>query len=402
MSPKRPWRFFLYFGNMVTKLSTICRLTGLALLAAVSLNNLVAFAGEATTVSSVLQPFVDHHSMAGAVTLVASKEKVISLEAVGYADVAAKKPMRTDSLFWIASQSKPMTATALMMLVDEGRVNLDDPVEKYLPEFKGQMVAQEQDSEHVLLKRSSHPITVREILSHASGLPFLSAIETRIDTHPLREAVISYALSPLKSQPGTQFSYSNAGINTAGRIVEVVSGMPYEQFMQSRLFRPLGMKDTTFWPTKKQLQRLAKSYQSNAAKTDLEETTVSQLTYPLDNRSRGVSPAGGYFSTAHDMGRFCQMILNGGTLEGKRYVSEAAIEQMSRKQTGPTLSAGYGLGWFTGEGKFGHGGAYATQMNLDPHRNLIAIFLVQQSGSFPNDGDKAFPSFTRAAESLSK
>ena len=128
-------------------------------------------------IAAALQPFVDSHTLAGAVTLVADKDKVLSLDAVGYMDVAAKKPMRTDCLFWIASMSKPMTATGLMMLVDEGRVSLDDPVEKYLPEFQGQMLAAEQSPDHVLLKKPAHPITVREVLSHTSGLPFMSRIE---------------------------------------------------------------------------------------------------------------------------------------------------------------------------------------------------------------------------------
>lgn len=181
--------------------------------------------------AAILQPFIDRHELAGAVILVASKDKVLSLDAVGFSDVAAHKQMQTDSLFWIASQSKPMTATAMMMLVDEGKICLDDPVEKYLPEFKGQMLVAGQDGAHTLLKKPSHPITVKEILSHTSGLPFLSRVEHKIDTYSLPEAAISYALTPLKFEPGTQYAYGNAGINAAGRIIEVVSGMPYEEFM---------------------------------------------------------------------------------------------------------------------------------------------------------------------------
>ena len=128
-------------------------------------------------IASALQPFVDNHTLAGAVTLVADKDEVLNLDAVGFADVAANKLMRPDALFWIASQSKPITATAFMMLVDEGKVKLDDPVEKYLPEFRGQWLAAEQDKDHVLLKKPDHPITVREVLSHTSGLPFKSAME---------------------------------------------------------------------------------------------------------------------------------------------------------------------------------------------------------------------------------
>src|SRR6516164_5784933 len=168
------------------------------------------------SIAAVLQPFVDSHSLAGAVTLVADKTHVLSLETVGYADVAARKPMKPDTLFWIASQSKSITAAALMMLVDEGRIRLDDPVEKYLPEFKGQWLAVEQDREHMLLNKPGHPITVREVLSHTSGLPFKSAMEQpTLDLLPLRDAVRSYAMTPLQFEPGTKYQYSNAGINTA-------------------------------------------------------------------------------------------------------------------------------------------------------------------------------------------
>jgi len=297
------------------------------------------------TIASAVRPFVASNTLAGAVMLVASKDKVIGLEAVGWSDIAAHKPMKTDALFWIASQSKPMTAAAFMVLVDEGKVNLDDSVEKYLPEFKGQMLAVERDAEHVLLRKPAHPITVREVLSHTSGLPFSSAMEQpTLDGLPLRDAVRSCAMVPLQFPPGSKYQYSNAGINTAGRIIEVVSGMSYEKFMEERLFKPLGMKDTTFWPSVRQVKRLAKSYKPNQDKTGLEETTVTQLRYPLtDRRNRYPMPAGGLFSTASDTARFCQMILKGGVCEGKRLLSEEAIRQLTSRQTAPDIKDSYGL-----------------------------------------------------------
>ncbi len=234
-----------------------------------------------------LQPFVDSHTLAGAVTLVASKDRVLNLEAVGYADVAAKKPMNTDALFWIASMSKPMTAAALMVLVDEGKVKVDDPVEKYLPEFRDVWLAVERAPDHILLKRPKHKITVKHLLTHTSGLPFASRLEVpTLDLVSLRDAALSYAMTPLMSEPGSKWAYSNAGINTAGRIIEVVAGVPYEKFMQKRLFDPLGMKDTTFWPDEKQLARLAKSYRPNKAKDGLEEIKIGQLQYPLNDHRR--------------------------------------------------------------------------------------------------------------------
>jgi len=355
---------------------------------------------KARSIAAALQPFVNSHALAGAVTLVADKDKVLSLETVGYADVAAAKPMRPDALFWIASQSKSMTATALMMLVDEGEVSLDEPVEKYLPEFKNQWLAVERDREHMLLKRPKHPITVRNILSHTSGMAFSSAMEApTLDRLRLRDAVRSYAMTPLQFEPESKYQYSNAGLNTAGRIIEVVSGIPYEEFMRKRLFEPLGMKDTTFWPDEGQLARLAKSHRLNADKSDLEETTVTQLEYPLNDRKRQPMPAGGLFSTAGDVGRFCQMILGGGMYQGKRYLSDAAVAEMTRKQTGDSIQTGYGLGWSTGAGTFGHGGAYATNMTIDPKRGLITVFLVQYTGS-PRNGDQGRAAFNKAVEGL--
>ncbi|OAI46968.1 serine hydrolase [Planctomycetaceae bacterium SCGC AG-212-F19] len=351
------------------------------------------------SIVAALQPFVEKQSLAGAVTLVADKERVLSLDTVGFADIAAKKPMQADTLFWIASQSKPITAAALMILVDEGKVRVDDPVDKYLPEFKDPWVIAEKDQDHVLLRKPKHPITVRNLLTHTSGMPFSSALETpTLDLLPLRDAVRSYAITPLVFEPDSKWQYSNASINTAGRIIEVVSGMPYEEFLDKRLFGPLGMKDTTFWPSEEQVPRLAKSYRPNKEKTGLDEMKITQLRYPLSDRRRQPMPAGGLFSTATDVGRFCQMVLNGGVYAGKRYLSEEAVKQMTSKQTGD-LQQNWGLGWSIGGDSFGHGGAHATNMNIDAKRGLITVWMVQHSG-FPGDGGKSHGAFKKAAEDL--
>jgi CubicO group peptidase (beta-lactamase class C family) len=251
----------------------------------------------------------------------------------------------------------------------------------------------------MLLRRPKRPVTVRDVLSHTSGMPFRSAMEEpTLDGLTLRDAVRSYALTPLQSEPGTRYAYSNAGINTAGRIIEVVSKMPYEQFLQKRLFDPLGMKDTTFWPNEEQVARLAKSYRPSADKMSLEETPIGQLRYPLSDRTRQPMPAGGLFSTAADVGRFCQMVLNGGTFEGKRYLSAEAVKEMTSKQTPAELKDQYGLGWSTGGGTPGHGGAHATNMTIDPQRGLVYVFMVQATGGFPADGGKSLGAFRQAAE----
>ena len=344
----------------------------------------------ASSLAEKLQPFVAKQELAGAVTLVADKDRVLAVETVGFANLDSRKPMAPDTLFWIASQSKPITSVAVMMLVDEGRIALDDAVEKYLPEFRAQMVAVEKDTNHMVLRRPAHPVTVREVLSHMSGMPFQSSVEapTR-DGLPLASAVRSYAITPLLSEPGTRYEYSNAGINTAARILEVVSGMPYETFMQKRVFDPLGMKDTTFWPNARQLRRLATSYRPDPSKTRLVEFRMSQLGYPLDDRiHRFPMPAGGLFSTARDTARFCQMMLNGGVLEGRRYLTPAAFQEMTRRQTPATVKESYGLGFQVGADWFGHGGANATTMEIHPSKGLVMVWLVQHGG-FLGDGAKA-------------
>jgi CubicO group peptidase (beta-lactamase class C family) len=243
-------------------------------------------------------------------------------------------------------------------------------------------------------------------------MPFSTLVEQpTFDVIPLRDAVRSYAMAPLLFAPGSKYQYSNAGINTAGRIIEVVSGLPYEHFLRERLLDPLGMNDTVFRPDAAQLGRLAKSYKPNAAKTGLDETTVTQLRYPLDDASRVGFPAGGLFSTASDVGKFCQMLLNDGIANGRRVISAQSVRQMTTTQTGEVKlddhdSSGYGFGLSVAKhdggpkelsaGSFGHGGAYSTLMQVDPRRGLVMVLLVQHAGYGP-DGGKINPAFISAA-----
>ena len=274
-------------------------------------------------------------------------------------------------------------------------------MEKYLPEFKGQPLAGEKGQDPKELRKPKHPITVRELLRHTSGLPFSTADEKpTLDMLPLRDAVKSYAKTPLLFEPSTKYQYSNAGINTAGRIIEVVSGMPYEDFLDKRLLTPLGMKDTTFWPTEARLKRLAKAYRPGKDKTGLVETTIGQLHYPLTDRKRQPMPAGGLFSTATDVGHFCQMMLGGGEYKGKRLLSESAVKEMTTRQTAASIKETYGLGWaIGGNGTYSHGGAFATNMTIDTKRGLVTVFLVQHAG-FPGNGGQAHGAFRKAAEEL--
>jgi CubicO group peptidase (beta-lactamase class C family) len=362
-----------------------------------------------------LQPFVDDQTLPGAVTLVVGKDGILSLETLGKADLASGRPMTEDTLFWIASMTKPMTAMGVMMLVEEGKLALDDPVEKYLPEFKGQRVQTEKRGDRLVLEKPSRPITLKDLFTHTSGLVGKSPLDGEaLDVLTLKEAVITYALSPLQEQPGTKWQYCNPGINTLGRLIEVASGQSYAEFMQERFFTPLGMKDTTFWPTGEQLSRLATSYKNKKKdEPGLEATTVRYLTTPLSDRKRMPLAAGGLFSTGRDLAKMYQMILNGGELDGKRYLKTATLKEMTTNQTGEmkvsfTPGMHMGLGFHIvhepqgvtaalSPGSYGHGGAYGTQAWIDPVRGLGIVLLIQRAGLPNSDGSEIRSAVQKAA-----
>jgi CubicO group peptidase (beta-lactamase class C family) len=376
----------------------------------------------------VLQSLVDHHVVAGVVVLVANREKVLDVEAAGFSSLEKRTPMRTDALFWIASMTKSLTGTALMMLVDEGKLSLDDPVEKYLPEFKGQMVEQAGIEMHP----PRHPITVREVMDHTSGLvtpqhPSLKRAYT------LKENVEQFAKLPLQWEPGTKFQYNNCGINTGARVLEVVSGVPYAEFMQRQLFTPLEMKETTFWPSGELADRLASSTKLKVDKSGMEDIALNKNLTPagISKFSQGVAvptpmlvnfgmgplfdygnhfaeAAGGLFSTAGDIGRFCQMLLNGGEWQSRRYLSAGTVRQMSAIQTGDAPvnpQEGYGVGWFVKKkadegpaiGSFGHRGARKTVMWIDPEDGLVMVLMVQCWEIRGDQQKELYESFMKAA-----
>ena len=358
-----------------------------------------------------MRTFVDDGVISGAVTLVARREGVACLDAVGYSDLAAKRPMRVDDLFWIASMTKPFTATCVMMLQDEGKLSIEDPVEKHLPEFKGQWMVAERGRDSLALKRPARPITLRDLLTHTSGLANVDA--PRPDCS-LAELVMACSQLPLQFEPGSKWAYSTTGMNVLGRVVEVVSGRPFAEFLDARLLKPLGLKDTTFWPTKAQARRIAKSYQPREGGRGLEETGIYFLKGELTSRNRTPFPGGGLFSTAPDLVRFYRMILNGGESGGRRYVSKTAVEQMTRTQTGELKTGfvegmSFGLGWgvvrqpagvtaMLSPGTCGHGGAYGTQGWIDPKQNLIVVMMIQRLKQQPNgDGSVVRGAFQEAA-----
>jgi CubicO group peptidase (beta-lactamase class C family) len=339
-----------------------------------------------------VQPFVDRNEISGAVMLLADRDKILHLSAVGTSDVATGRKMKTDDIFWIASMTKPMTAVCAGMLVDEGKLAFDDPVEKYLPEFHGQWVAQESSADHRVLVRAARPITVRDLLTHTSGLGEYAVT----DPHwTLSEYVKALAREPLRFQPGTRWAYSTAGLDTVGRVVEVVSGMPFATFVQQRLLDPLGMTQTTFWPSADEAPRFAHQYIRNDRTGRLEDTPIHYLYGgAVTDRERPALGGAGLFSTAEDVTKFYQMMLNDGVWQGRRLLQSATLAAMTHKQTGD-IKARPGMPWGFGfcviedpsqmeannhlsPGTFGHGGAFGTQSWADPATGLVYVFMIQR------------------------
>jgi CubicO group peptidase (beta-lactamase class C family) len=355
----------------------------------------------AAKVRARMQAFVDQGEIAGAVTVIGRKDAVLSLEAVGSQDLEARRPMPKDALFRIASMTKPVTALGVMILADEGKLSVEDPVEKHLPEFRGQMLvaARSRDGDVVALKKPPRPVTLRDLLTHTSGLPGgyppgLADLYVKRN-RTLAEGILVMAQQPLTFEPGSRWSYCNTGIDTLGRVIEAVSGQSYEDFLRRRIFQPLGMADTTFYPTAAQLERLAVTYGKRDGKLVPTPNTLIALT----EKPRYPVPAGGLFSTGADLAKLYQMMLSRGALNGTRIVSEAAVAAMTRVQTGDLKCGfvdgmGFGLGWGVvrqpqgvtaalSAGSYGHGGAFGTQGWLDPKKDLFVVLLIQRTG-LPN------------------
>jgi len=361
-------------------------------------------------VGAAMTAVIASHEVAGAVTLVATKDKVIHLEATGLANLAEQKPMQTDSLFWLASVTKPFTGVAILMLQDEGKLKVTDPVAKYLPAFADLKTPSGRAAN----------LTIQQVLTHTSGLaeikrPVYSASKN------LAAVVDNYfPAAPMLSEPGEKWKYTSFGFDIAGRIVEVVSGQNFDAFLQQRILDPLAMHDTTFYPTDEQYARLAACYVKNRT-TGALDLRALQFSRPI----RGVfppMPAGGLYSTASDLARFGQLLLNHGVFEGKRYLSESSYQMMTTIHT-DDIATGYSasqinhvLGWGLSvyvlrtphegasstltAGSFGHPGACGTHLIIDPVKGLVYVLMVQRSNlpdNFENEPTRAFLQAATAA-----
>jgi CubicO group peptidase (beta-lactamase class C family) len=357
--------------------------------------------GQAQLIAQRMQSFIDQKTVAGTVTLVAHGGKVVEFDALGMADIEASRAMQKDSIFQIMSMTKPVTAIGIMMLAEEGKLALRDPVEQYLPEFRGQQVTSNIGPDSARLRLPDHAITIRDLLTHTAGIQDLAPAE--IHDYPqlmnvsLAEVVRHLAKQPLLFQPGTQWSYSSPGIEILGRLIEVCSGEKYEDFIASRILRPLGMKDSFFYPPADKTARIAMVYVQKDGK--LVRAPGSILGGDPSKYHNGAvfpAPGWGLYATAEDLLHLYRMMLNNGVYQGRRYLSPFSVHVMTEAHTtgihpvGWMRGADYGLAWEVvtdplGElaghsiGTYGHGGAFGTQGWIDPANDLISILLIQRA-----------------------
>lgn len=347
-----------------------------------------------------LREFVDSGAAAGMVTLVAHKGEIAAFDAVGYADRDTRQPMTKQHIFQLHSMTKPIVCLAAMQLVEEGRLSLLDRVEKHLPEFRGQwLIGRVTPDGERILRKPARAITVLDLMTHTSGMmlnppPGIGELHGALHKS-LADVTLVLSQQPLEFEPGTKWQYSNTGIAALARIVEVISGEALEVYMARRIFQPLGMKDTYFFPPKEKWNRMPTAYIRE--KGQLLKYTADPLgegKMKFRDGAKYSLPEGGLYSTAEDLLVLYRVILAGGRHGEFRLLSPAGLRVMRTVQTGDLATsqpgAGWGLGWFVVReggaaqtlpaGTFGHGGRYGTFCFLDPANDLIGIFLIHREG----------------------
>ena len=362
-------------------------------------------------IHDMVQRHIDAHDISGAVTLVAHNGKVVHFEAHGLADVESKKPMSKDSLFWIMSMTKPVVGTSVLMMLEEGKLRLTDPISKFVPEFRGMKVAMMQDRPAGAAAPAAgtpplfysvpatREITIQDLLTHVSGLNSGGAASTAEVAkialkagEKLSDYIPRLGATPLDFQPGTRWQYSaTAAFDTLERVVEVVTGEPFDRFARERIFDPLGMKDTGYRPSPEQLQRIATQYRgANGALSRVENKAIWM------NSPTYLSGGGGLESSAEDYLQFGQMLANRGELNGKRLLGPKTVDLMSSvfvPDTLPGRAKGRGFGLSVqvitdhiaantaiSNGSFGWDGAFGTHFWVDPKEKIVGLFMIQASG----------------------
>lgn len=362
-------------------------------------------------INQLVQRYVDAGQVTGAITMVSRKGQVAHFEAQGLMDLEAKTPMRKDAIFRMASMSKPITGVAILMLMEEGKLRLGDPVSRFIPEFKGAKVAiaraaaaaapagQPRPEPEIYPVPAERDITIRDLMTHTSGLESGGAgtrpgarLAPRSTASNLAAYVPTLGAVPLDFQPGSQWRYSAlAGIEVLGRIVEIASGQTFDQFLKQRIFDPLEMKDTAFFPTDDRMPRVVTLYDERDGKLVRIDTPAWLATRTL------FSGGGGLWSTADDYIRFGQMLVNGGVLNGKRLLSPRTVDLMASNHVGELYTGigravkgmGFGLtvdvvldhvaaGRRVSSGSFGWGGAFGTYFWVDRKEQLVGLLMIQE------------------------
>ena len=360
-------------------------------------------------IATAVQHNIDDKRIAGAVTLVVRHGKVAWFKAQGMADREAAKPMPADAMFRICSMTKPITSVAVMMLYEDGKFLLDDPVSKYLPEFKNAKVLVKPASGATYTIPAAKEITIRDLLRHTSGITYqwnddLGAMYEKADVASgllqydgtIGDSVKHLAALPLLFNPGDRFEYS-LGVDVLGRLIEVVSGKPLDEFFRTRIFEPIGMKDSYFFPPDNKLNRLATAYTYYPEKglNRFPDTPIREgnFVYSADYPSRGpkklFSGGAGLVSTAMDYARFCQMMLDDGKVGNTRLLSRKSVELMTHDQLGKiSADMGFGLGFgvdgvkaplseLGSAGSYNWGGFFYTGFSIDPKEQMIVVFMAQ-------------------------
>tara|TARA_R110002049_G_scaffold305515_1_gene502287 strand:+ start:65250 stop:66506 length:1257 start_codon:yes stop_codon:yes gene_type:complete len=363
-------------------------------------------------IDAMLKEAISDKEIPGAVALIARNGKIVFHNAYGMADNKSRKTMEKDAIFRIASQTKAITSTAVMILWEEGKFRMDDPISKYLPEFgKAQILDTFNESDSTYsTKPAENQITIRHLITHTSGIGYgmidgddrfrkIYQKAKVVDAFTSKDISIGdnikkLAQLPLHHEPGEKFTYSE-GLDVLGYFVEVVSGMPFDEFLRTRIFDPLGMNDTWFYLPKKKHDRLVSVQSKNDGKWKRFEDSRFEIDYPIRGAKRFFSGGAGLSSTAKDYATFLQMYLNEGELNGERILSRTTIQSIMGNQTGDKFGDGleyYGLafGVVTSNGQdaggqgstgtFDWGGYFNTQYFADPVENIIGILMKQTQG----------------------
>jgi CubicO group peptidase (beta-lactamase class C family) len=352
-------------------------------------------------IHSLVKKRIDAGEISGAVMLVARKGQIAYLDVQGTMDVESKKPMARDSVFRMASMTKPVIGTSIMMLLEEGKLRLDDPISRFIPEFKNQQTAilQEPARGNVPVKFYTVPavrdITIKDLLTHTSGLssgPMGQSIVAKEGRRRPEDTLATYlprvAKSPLEFQPGARWMYSASdGFDVLARVVEVAAGMPLNRFLQQRIFSPLEMTETSHWPADAQMPRLVTAYTLSDGKMVKNQNSMSMSSKVY------FAGGGGLVSTVDDYAKFAQMLANGGELNGKRLLSPRTVKLMASVHMPASLpgrNAGEGFGLSVrviedairgnhriSDGSFGWSGAYGTHFWVDPQEEIVAVMMIQ-------------------------